>query len=226
MANQKKRSAEDIKKDVYSQLAWDNRVGHTNIIVNVTDDGTVILSGMVSSYTDRSEAEEDAYTVAGVKHVENLLTVSLPPEYPIPGDADLALQIESLLRWNPTIDTSRIQVQVTNGILTLTGSVDSIWQKERIEHLAEDVAGIILVRNQLKVQPAVEVSDEDIRNDLLNTLERNAFVDASHIIVDVEHGAVTLSGFVDNHLAHMTVRNIAYNTSGVVDVHDRIKLAQ
>ena len=111
---------------MYSQLAWDNRVGHTNILVKVTDDGTVILSGMVSSHNDRLEAEEDAYAVSGVKKVENRLTVSLPPEYPVPGDEDIAAQIVNLLQWNPTIDASRIEVVVTNGILTLMGSVDSV----------------------------------------------------------------------------------------------------
>ena len=39
MADERKRKPEDIRRDVYSQLAWDNRVRHTNILVKVTDDG-------------------------------------------------------------------------------------------------------------------------------------------------------------------------------------------
>ncbi len=225
MADERRRKPEDIRRDVYSQLAWDNRVGHTNILVKVTDDGTVILSGMVSSHTDRLEAEEDAYAVSGVKRVENRLTVSLPPEYPVPGDEDIAAQIENLLLWNPTIDASRIEVVVTNGTLTLVGSVDSTWQKHRVEHLAEDIAGVISVDNRLTVKPIVEVSDEDIRNDILATLSRNAFIDASHITVSVENGVVTLSGVVENHLAQSTALSIAHNTNGVVDVHDRLEIA-
>ncbi|HQG30504.1 MAG TPA: BON domain-containing protein [Deltaproteobacteria bacterium] len=226
MADERKRKPEDIRRDVYSQLAWDNRVGHTNILVKVTDDGTVILSGMVSSHNDRLEAEEDAYAVSGVKKVENRLTVSLPPEYPVPGDEDIAAQIVNLLQWNPTIDASRIEVVVTNGILTLMGSVDSVWQKYRVEHLAEDIAGVISVDNRLGVKPVGEVSDEDIRKDILATLARNSFIDASNISVSAKNGVVTLSGVVENHLAQSTAINIACNTNGVIDVHDNLEIAQ
>ncbi len=224
MADERKRRPEDIRKDVYSQLAWDNRVGHTSIIVKVTDDGTVILSGMVPTHTDRFEAEEDAYTVSGVKSVENHLSVSPPLTYPVPEDDDIAAQIENLLQWNPTIDATRIQVVVTSGILTLMGNVDSVWQKYRVEHLAEDIAGVISVDNRLSVQPIGEVSDDDIRDDIIGTLARNTFIDASNIVVSVEKGEVTLSGVVDNHLARRTALGIAHNTNGVIDVHDNLEI--
>ncbi len=225
MAEERKRPPESIRKDVYSQLTWDNRVGHTNILVKVTDDGTVILSGMVSSHADRLEAEEDAYTVSGVKRVENRLTVSLPPAYPVPGDEDITAQIEKLLQWNPTIDAPRIQVVVTGGILTLMGDVDSVWQKYRVEHLAENIAGVISVDNRLLVRPIGDVSDEDIRDDILGTLSRNTFIDASNIAVSVKNGEVALSGVVDNHLSKRIALNIAHNTNGVIDVHDHLEIA-
>lgn len=225
MAKGRKRQPEDIRRDIYSQLAWDNRVGHANILVEVTDDGTVILSGMVSNHIDRLEAEEDAYTVSGVKRVENRLTVSLPPAYPVPGDEDITVQIENLLQWNPTIDASRIQVVVTKGILTLMGDVDSIWQKYRAEHLAENIAGVISVDNRLLVQPIGDISDEDIRHDILGTLARNTFIDVSNIVVSVKNGAVTLNGVVNNHLSKRIALNIAHNTNGVIDVCDNLEIA-
>lgn len=225
MSDKKKRSAEDIKKDVYSQLAWDNRVGHTNIIVDVTDDGTVILSGMVSSHTDRFEAEEDAYAVSGVRRVENRLTVSLPPMYPVPDDNDMTAQIESLLQWNPTVDASGVRVIVTNGILTLTGSVDSVWQKNRAERLAENIAGIISVENRIEVRPIGRVSDENIRDDILATFARNTFIGVSRVDVAVRDGVVTLSGIVDNYLTQRTALDIAHNTNGVIDVQNCLEIA-
>lgn len=225
MAKERKRPPEDIRKDIYSQLAWDNRVGHTNILVKVMDDGTVILSGMVASHTDRFEAEEDAYAVSGVNRVENRLTVSLPPAYPVPDDEDIAAQIENLLQWNLTIDASRIQVVVTGGVLTLMGDVDSIWQKYRAEHLAENIAGVISVDNRLLVRPIGDVSDEDIRHDILGTLARNTFIDASNIAVSVKKGGVTFNGIVENHLFKRIALDIAHNTNGVVDVHDNLEIA-
>ncbi|HPA84564.1 MAG TPA: BON domain-containing protein [Deltaproteobacteria bacterium] len=222
MAN--KRSAEDIKKDVYSQLVWDNRVGNTNIVVDVTDDGTVILTGMVANYADRSEAEEDAYSVTGVRYVDNRLTVTLPPSFPVPGDDDIAAQIERLLEWNPTVNASGIRVIVTKGILTLTGNVDSIWQKRRAEELAEHIAGVIGVENQLTVRPVGGLSDEEIRSDILGTIARNTFIDAPGVEVGVENGTVILSGIVDNYMTYRTILDIANNTNGVIEVRSELAI--
>lgn len=220
-----RRSAEDIKKDVYLQLAWDNRVGNTNIVVDATEDGTVILTGMVASYTDRLEAEEDAYSVTGVRRVDNRLTISPPSSYPVPGDDDIAAQIERLLEWNPTVNAAGIRVIVTNGILTLAGHVDSVWQKHRAAELAENIAGVIGVENQLAVKPVGGISDGDIRNDILGTLARNTFVDAPDVDIRVRNGAVTVSGTVDNYMTYRTILGIAHNTNGVTDVHNELEIS-
>src|SRR5512133_1639498 len=123
---------EEIRREVFSQLVWDTRVDESDIDVEVKD-GKVILKGMVPTYLDLWEAEDDAYAVDGVRYVENRLKVSPQPSFPVPSDADIATKVRSLLQWNPNIDARDIDVSVDRGLVTLMGKVDSIWQKVNAE---------------------------------------------------------------------------------------------
>lgn len=218
MVRTERRRPEDIRADVSSQLFWDNRIDETNIHVDVAD-SRVILTGTVPSYSDRWQAEDDAYSIPGVSYVDNRLRVS-PGTFPIPSDEDIRNRVENVLNWNPTIDASRIDVVVVNGIVTLTGAVDSYWQKRRASYLASNVNGVIDVSNLLRVEPMIRTTDDDIRRDIEESFARNAYVDPSTIEVRVRDGIVTLSGTVDDYLAYRTSEDIANYTSGVVEVNN------
>ena len=71
MAGKETRGPEVIRRDVYAQLSWDNRIDESNITVEVAD-SRVILSGTVPTYPNLMQAERDAYEIPGVKSVENL----------------------------------------------------------------------------------------------------------------------------------------------------------
>jgi osmotically-inducible protein OsmY len=218
MAQMEKRRSEDIRADVSSQLFWDNRIDESNVNVDVTE-GRVILTGTVPTYSDRWQAEDDAYSIAGVRYVDNRLRVS-PTTFPVPGDTEVASNIRNVLEWNPTIDSSRIDVSVSDGIVTLSGAVDSYWQKSRAGYLVANVGGVVDVSNLLRVEPVGTESDEDIRRDVLTTLARNTFIEADRINVHVSDGTVTLTGTVDDYFAWRTAEDVAKFTSGVVDVHN------
>ncbi len=216
MARTEKRRSEEIRADVSSQLFWDNRIDESNINVDVSD-GRVILTGTVPTYSGRWQAEDDAYLISGVRYVDNRLQVS-PTTFPVPGDTELASNIRNILEWNPTLDSSRIKVLAHEGIVTLTGSVDSYWQKSRVEYLVSNVGGVIDVQNLLQVETAVGISDQDIKRDIESTLARNTLIDSTRIKVQVNDGVVTLSGTVDDYLTCRTAQDIAKYTSGVIDV--------
>jgi osmotically-inducible protein OsmY len=218
------KKPEEIKNEVYSQLVWDTRVNESDIDVEVKD-GKVVLKGVVPSYLDLWEAEDDAYAVEGVRYVENRLKVAPPPNFPVPGDADIASKLYSLLEWNPNIDARHIDIGVGRGMVTLRGSVDSIWQKYNAGRIAEDVSGVVGVRNELKVEPAQAVTDEDIRTDVIASLVRNSFIDASMVNVHVMHYVVTLSGTVHDYYAYRTAEDISRSTRGVVDVNNNLVIA-
>ena len=53
---------------------------------------------------------------------------------------------------HPDIDASDIEVAVTNGVVTLTGTTEDRHEKRLAEYIAEDVVGIDDVENRLKVR--------------------------------------------------------------------------
>jgi osmotically-inducible protein OsmY len=218
------KKPEEIRREVYSQLVWDTRVDESDIDVEVKD-GKVILKGVVPTYLDLWEAEDDAYSVEGVRYVENRLKVSLQQGFPVPGDGDIASKVRSLLEWNPNIDARGIDISVERGLVTLMGSVDSIWQKYNAGRIAEDVSGVMGVNNELRVEPPTAATDEDIRTDIISSLIRNTFIDAGMVNVYVKHGVVTLSGTVHDYYAYRTAEDISRSTRGVVDANNNLVIA-
>jgi osmotically-inducible protein OsmY len=217
------RVQEEIKQDVVDQLVWDDRVNAAEVDVEVGD-SAVVLRGSVPNYWARLAAVEDAESIAGVARVEDQMAVRWPPVY-TPNDADLSENVDRVLRWNPNTDASRLTISVSDGVVSLEGSVDSYWKKQHAERVAADVAGVIDVENRLAIVPTRRVTDETIANDIVNALKRNMLVDAELIDVRVTNGVVTLSGSVPNWAALRAARSAAYQTAGVVDVRDTLAIS-
>jgi osmotically-inducible protein OsmY len=215
----RRRPPDDIRDDVSSQLFWDSSLDSSDIDVDV-DAGTVILTGSVPSYADRWEAEDDAYAIPGVTFVDNRLKVE-PDISPLPSDEDLKQRVENVLDWNPLIDASGITVSVNSGVVTLSGTVDSFWQKDRAWDLVSNVSGVVDVADALRVLPPEEIEDEEIRDDILSALDRS-YVDAGGVGVSVDDCIVTLEGQVYSYNDYRTVEQIANFTGGVCDVKNNL----
>ena len=69
-------------------------------------------------------------------------------------------------------------------------------------------------------------SDERIREEVSEALYRDYHVDASEIEVDVKEGIVTLSGTVDSRQSKRAAEECIENLTGVIDVHNRIRIAE
>ncbi len=218
------RSAEDIRNDVREQLTWDTRVDSSSIEVDVVD-ATVILSGTVPTYPDRNQAQTDALQVPGVAGVDNRLVVSFPSAYVIPPDAEISFNVTSALSWSPSVDGTRIHVAVDQGVVTLSGTVDSYWQKHRAEEIAANTSGVTDVRNELAVAPTAPAAvDEDIRREILTALERNTSIDINRVNVEVNNGVVTLTGAVSDYAAFRAVQDAARYTSGILEVNNNLTI--
>ena len=209
---------ETIKKDVVGQLYWDSRIDASDISVNV-DDGNVRLEGNVSGNRARIAAQEDAMSVVGVRSVTNELDVVYAADT-LPEDDKILTDIKSVLRTDPDIDSSSIEVYVQDGIATLKGEVASFWKKQTAEDDAWRVIGVVDVMNELAVVPTKKLSDADISKDIIAAYERNAYVEPHDIEVKIENGMVTLSGTVPSWQARAEAVDIARYTLGVLAVDD------
>lgn len=214
-------TTEIIKQDIIDQLTWDNRIDANDVYVSVRD-GVVILQGTVPSYAAKVAAEKDAYQVDGVNRVENELKVEFPPETERPDDQEITENIEKKLIWNSQVNSANISVQTVDGVVSLTGSVDSFWEKIMAEDIAQYTHGVTDVINRLLVSVTKSVLDIDIEKDIKNTYKRSGLLAGNEddLTVSVTNGIVRLSGVVPSYPAKRQAYNIAKYTSGVVDVID------
>jgi len=217
------RIDENIKRDVVDQLYWDSRVNAADIKVAVFD-GVVTLSGFVNTSNARYSAASDTWMIEGVTDVNNDLRVIYEAETNLPTDMQIKSQAENTLLWNEDIDSSKIEVSVSEGIVTLTGTVNSLWKKWEAEQTVYRNFGVISVENHLTIVPTTSIVDQDIAEDIENALDRNYYIDAEDISVKVDRGVVTLMGDVNSTFARTQAEEIALYTTGVMDVKNELRL--
>lgn len=146
------------------------------------------------------------------------------------------------LQWQPNIDETQIGVIVKDGIVTLSGTVDSYVKKQEAEKAARSVVGVKGVAEEIEVKygTSSNKSDTEIAAAAVNALKWNISVPENKIEVKVENGWVYLTGEVlwdfEKNAAkravesltgvHYVVNNIALkNTVNAVDIKEKIKKA-
>jgi len=217
-------SKEEIKKDIIDQLYWDYRVDASNVKVSFDDD-KIVLEGTVPSYAAKNAAEFDTWTVKGVTELRNDLTVKYPETFEVPTDEKIKEDIETSLILNYNIDSTKIDISVSNGFVTLEGTVDAFWKKLHAETIAEGVSGVISVINKIAIIPTENIVDKDIAQDIIKSLERNWRVNLDNVNVKIKNGTVELSGTVNNWDAYNAAMNAARYTIGVIDIKDDLRIA-
>jgi len=145
------KSDEEIADDVRGNLKRDAWVEWSRISIEVID-GVVFLRGTVASMVEKQEAENDARWIAGVVDVVNHLVVK--PEITI-ADAEIERDVRAALIKNTRLDLTEMNVDVTDGVVTLTGEVPNFTQKRSPNSSAFSVPGVVDVVNELHVSGAV-----------------------------------------------------------------------
>lgn len=135
------------------KLASDSRTPATEINVD-TFDGVVTLFGMVPSQESKAAATEIARSVSGVKRVENKVEVVRAPqqERVQAKDEGIREDVEKTLKARGDQDNAAIGIEVSNGVVRLTGTVPSYERSLSAVYAARSVAGVRSVRNELKVE--------------------------------------------------------------------------
>ena len=113
-------------------------------------------------------------------------------------DAQLHADVAAELETDPSLDASRVAIAAKEGVVTLTGTVPSFWQKIEAEDAAKRVFGVRAVANQLAVELPSEHhrDDTDIATSATQALEWHSDLPKT-IKVAVGNGWITLSGQVD-----------------------------
>ncbi|MFP4111923.1 MAG: BON domain-containing protein [Candidatus Woesearchaeota archaeon] len=209
---------EDLKKNIVDQLYWDDRVDASNVMVDV-ENRIVTLKGTVPSIRAKNAAYNDSLLISGIRMVDDKLDVNYLKGINT-GDEDIKRDINDVLLWDPDIDSTKIDVDVLNGIVTLKGSVDSYWKKILAENSTENIIGVRDVINEIAIVPTENWSDEKISENIMNALDRNIYTDPQEVDITVTDGNVDISGKVPNPVVRREVIDVTLFTPGVLAVND------
>ncbi len=141
-------------------------------------------------------------------------------------DADIHKDVLEELEWDPEVDATEVGVEVDDGVVTLTGWVDSYAKKLAAERAALRVAGVRAVANDISVKGLTTRTDTDIAKAVADALEANSLVPRDRIDVTVKNGKVTLQGEVDWEYQRRAAVNTVRDVTGVRDVIDLITVKQ
>jgi osmotically-inducible protein OsmY len=121
------------------------------------------------------------------------------------------------LKWDTHVQPNEIGVVVKDGIVTLTGWVDSYLKKPAAEEAAHRVLGVKAVANDIEVHlPGfAERTDADLAAAVLNALRWDAAIPAGKVDVTVSQGWVTLKGEVDHYFQKRDAEPAIERISGV-----------
>jgi osmotically-inducible protein OsmY len=139
---------------------------------------------------------------------------------------DEVIQREVLaeLKWDATVAPNEIGVAVKNGIVTLTGWVESFGKKWAAERAALRVRGVRAVVNQIEVRlnPDDQRTDVDLAEAASRALELNAVIPPDAVKVSVSNGWVTLRGELEWEYQRSEAERVVRNLAGVMGVTNLI----
>ena len=214
------RTDADIQHDALDELTWDAAVDARNLGVAVAD-GVVTITGQVSAYAEKREAERLAEMIPGVREVIVNIDVVTMGAF---GDAELGVAINNALGWASYLPRESVAARVEDGWVTLSGTVQWGYQRQSAEDAVRYMKGVRGLTNAITVANR-GASAGGIKADIEAALTRRFDAGDQHITVSVNDRVVTLSGTVTNWWHRYLSRNSAWNAPGVEDVRDHLRIA-
>lgn len=210
-----------IRENVFAAVDRNPEFGRYEISIDVRQ-GLVTLEGEVATEESKRFVEDVARAEKGVKEVRNFISIN--PTFSASGvsseqDKQLAQNVLSALRRDSLLTAGSFEIHAARGKVTLKGTVPQPSAITRAASIAQGVAGVQSVENQLKI--AAAISDDEIANQFQAALRKNG-IDSGNLQVSVENGEVTLAGDAESFREIDRLLSIALMTPGVLNVRSEM----
>jgi osmotically-inducible protein OsmY len=133
-------------------------------------------------------------------------------------DEEIQQDVLAELKWDARIQPNEIGVAVKNGIVVLTGWVDTYLKKWAAEDAALRVAGVKAVANDIEVRLPGQRRDPEIADAARRALELDSSIPANKIQLTLSKGWVTLRGEVDWQFQREEAERVIRGIAGVVGI--------
>ncbi|MEQ7801952.1 BON domain-containing protein [Pedobacter sp. ASV1-7] len=141
-------------------------------------------------------------------------------------DLEIQKNVIDEIGWEPSLNPSEIGVSVKNGVVTLSGQVDSFYKKQTAEAAVKRIKGVKAIAEdiQIGVSPSYQRSDADIATAVLNALKWHTAVQEDKIKIKVEDRIVRLEGEVEWEYQRKNAKAAIENLNGVIAVNNLIRV--
>jgi osmotically-inducible protein OsmY len=142
-------------------------------------------------------------------------------------DLDIQSDVLDELNWTPNVKANEIGVAVKEGVVTLSGTVESYLARQSAQDAALRVRGVHAVANEIEVRlhTSAERTDSDLALAILNALKWDAVIPTDNLDVAVSHGFVTLKGQVEWYYQREAAARVVQRLAGVKGVSNLITVA-
>ena len=141
-------------------------------------------------------------------------------------DTTVNTSLKNKLAADPTTSAAKINVDTSNGVVTLSGTVPTAAEKSEAERIARNTQGVTQVVNNINVERGEGAgggtsSDATILSSIKTQLLTRGIIGTN---VDVKNGEVTITGEVDNAQEKAKAEEIARQVSGVKSVNNQLTI--
>ena len=195
-----------------------------------SQNGVVTLTGTVAEGSHIGLARDTVSGLPDVKSVDNLLTVKgeAPAEH---SDTWIALKVKTALVFHRNVRATKTDVNVKDGIVTLSGEASSTAQKELTAEYAKDVDNVKEVKNEMTVAKNPDkpdqtigdmIDDASITAQVMTSLMNHRSTRPVNTRVATRNGEVTLTGIARSEAEKALIAKLAADIQGVVSVKNQM----
>ena len=138
-------------------------------------------------------------------------------------DHGITAAVDRALVFEKGVFPSRVDVNTSEGIVTLSGAVSNLLAKERAVKIAESIRGVRAAIDRITVTPVVR-PDADIRKDILAALRLDPATESYRVSLSVENAVAILSGTVGSYTEKQLAARIAAGVKGVKEVRNDLTI--